>query len=59
MIKSPCIKKCQLDDDQIYIGCFRHINEIDNWGELSDSDINQTPKRRFDKRGDDYYGNPI
>ena len=28
---SPCVRKCTLDDDDICVGCFRHIDEICAW----------------------------
>ncbi len=37
-IKSPCIKQCQLDNNQICQGCWRHIDEIINWSQLSDAE---------------------
>ena len=37
-IKSPCIKQCQLDSNQICQGCWRHIDEIINWVRLSDAE---------------------
>jgi len=34
MIESPCIRQCCLDDKDICLGCFRHINEITGWQKL-------------------------
>ena len=31
MVRSPCISHCCLDDDDICLGCFRHIDEITGW----------------------------
>jgi hypothetical protein len=30
-IKSPCIKKCALNEENICTGCFRTIQEIIGW----------------------------
>ena len=30
-IKSPCIKNCCLDTEDICMGCFRHLSEITAW----------------------------
>ena len=34
MIKSPCIRQCCLNDNDICSGCFRHIEEIKDWQQL-------------------------
>ena len=31
MIESPCINKCQLNPNNICIGCYRTISEITGW----------------------------
>jgi uncharacterized protein len=31
-VPSPCINVCTLDDDEICVGCGRHIGEIAAWG---------------------------
>lgn len=36
IIKSPCVENCCLDQDDICVGCFRHLNEILGWHEYSD-----------------------
>ncbi|MDB6061122.1 MAG: hypothetical protein JWM78_1225 [Verrucomicrobiaceae bacterium] len=36
-IKSPCINICELDDREICLGCWRHIDEIVAWSALDDS----------------------
>lgn len=30
-ITSPCVSNCCLDDDDICMGCFRHVDEITGW----------------------------
>jgi len=34
-INSPCIRNCCLDTDDICLGCFRHIEEIMIWSNMS------------------------
>jgi predicted Fe-S protein YdhL (DUF1289 family) len=31
-IPSPCIRNCCLDEHDICLGCFRHVDEIIAWG---------------------------
>jgi len=31
IIASPCISNCCLDEDDICLGCFRHLDEITGW----------------------------
>jgi len=31
IIQSPCIANCCLDDKDICMGCYRHIDEITGW----------------------------
>lgn len=33
-IQSPCIDVCELDDNNVCIGCFRHSDEIMAWPTL-------------------------
>ena len=30
-VKSPCVRNCCLDDDDVCIGCFRSLDEILQW----------------------------
>ena len=30
-IASPCISHCTLDEDDVCVGCLRHIDEITGW----------------------------
>lgn len=36
LIQSPCIRNCCLNDSDICVGCFRHIDEILQWGSASE-----------------------
>ena len=44
-IASPCVDICALDDNDICIGCFRHGNEISQWGKYSDEEKLEVLKR--------------
>jgi predicted Fe-S protein YdhL (DUF1289 family) len=35
-VPSPCIRNCCLDGDDICLGCFRHVDEIVEWGAATD-----------------------
>ena len=37
-VASPCIDICELDDDNICVGCYRSIEEIVDWGMLDDTE---------------------
>lgn len=37
-IQSPCIKKCHLHDDGYCVGCFRTLEEITTWRDLTDEE---------------------
>jgi len=36
-IESPCVSQCCLDEDDVCMGCFRHIEEITGWHSMPDS----------------------
>jgi len=49
-IQSPCISNCCLDEHDICLGCFRHVDEITGW-HTADSNrrlevLNNCKKRR-------------
>ena len=31
-IESPCIRNCCLNEGYVCLGCFRHVDEIIEWG---------------------------
>lgn len=37
-IESPCVRNCCLDQNDICLGCFRHLNEIIAWSSASVQD---------------------
>lgn len=36
-IKSPCVRNCCLDTKDICMGCFRHLDEIIGWTQLTEA----------------------
>ena len=53
-IKSPCISNCCLDDEDICLGCFRHIDEITGWHSADDKRreeiLMNTERRRIEQK---------
>ncbi len=39
-IESPCVCNCCLDEQDICLGCFRHIDEIVSWRKLNNTEKN-------------------
>jgi len=37
IIHSPCVRNCCLDEDDICLGCFRHVDEITGWQAADDT----------------------
>lgn len=37
MVKSPCVRNCCLDADDICLGCGRSLPEIVSWGSADDT----------------------
>lgn len=37
-IQSPCIRACCLDQQDICLGCYRHIDEIVGWQNRSEEE---------------------
>lgn len=35
-IQSPCIRNCCLNEQDVCLGCYRHINEITGWNQASE-----------------------
>lgn len=36
-LKSPCVRNCCLDDEDVCMGCGRTLDEIRSWSTLDDS----------------------
>lgn len=34
VVASPCVRLCTLDEQQVCVGCHRHIDEIVGWAAL-------------------------
>lgn len=34
-VESPCVRNCCLNNEDICVGCFRHIDEIVGWRAMS------------------------
>jgi uncharacterized protein len=53
LVRSPCISNCCLDQQDICMGCFRHIDEITGWHSADTARRKQilenTAKRRSEK----------
>jgi|TARA_B110000238_G_C16106653_1_gene430737 predicted Fe-S protein YdhL (DUF1289 family) len=41
IIPSPCVGNCCLDEQDICLGCLRHLNEIIGWQECSNAEKKQ------------------
>lgn len=37
-MKSPCVRNCCLDDNDICLGCFRSIEEIVGWSSATEEE---------------------
>ncbi len=37
-VLSPCVSLCCLDDDDVCMGCLRHVDEITSWHGMSDDE---------------------
>jgi len=35
-VASPCVSLCCLDEEDVCMGCFRHIDEITGWHGMND-----------------------
>ena len=31
-VPSPCVRNCCLNEEDVCLGCFRHLQEITEWG---------------------------
>ena len=44
-ICSPCVRNCCLDESQVCLGCFRYVDEICSWNNLSKMEQQQVLQR--------------
>lgn len=49
MIKSPCIKHCNLNTNGVCQGCFRTTQEISNWRNMSEREKEEAALRAKDR----------
>jgi len=47
---SPCVSNCCLDEDDICLGCFRHIDEIVAWRSYTSEEKQQITNRCQQRR---------
>jgi uncharacterized protein len=40
-IASPCVRNCCLNEQDICLGCFRHLDEITGWAAMSEQEKQQ------------------
>jgi uncharacterized protein len=38
IVKSPCVRNCCLNNDDVCLGCFRSLDEIKRWSESSNQE---------------------
>jgi len=51
VIASPCIKLCQMDPAHgVCAGCYRTLDEIARWSEMSDAERSRVLARLSDRR---------
>lgn len=52
-VKSPCVSLCCLDEDDVCMGCFRHVDEITGWLHMDEKQrqalLNELDKRRAER----------
>lgn len=48
--KSPCVRTCCLDDQDICLGCGRTLDEIRRWSEMTESEKQDTLKLSEQRR---------
>jgi len=40
-INSPCVRNCCLNEQDICLGCFRHLSEITGWAAMNEIEQKQ------------------
>ncbi|HIV71322.1 MAG TPA: DUF1289 domain-containing protein [Candidatus Aquabacterium excrementipullorum] len=36
-VASPCVRRCTLDQDDVCVGCGRTLDDIRQWGEMTEA----------------------
>lgn len=49
-VASPCIRTCCLDDDDVCLGCGRHLREITGWLQADDGERRAILARAAERR---------
>jgi len=53
-IKFPCIRNCCLNENDVCLGCFRHVDEIIEWGSANSrrrqAILDDSSKRRMEHK---------
>lgn len=51
-VASPCVRNCCLNEEDVCLGCFRHVDEIIEWGQANnirrESILKLSQKRRME-----------
>lgn len=50
VVESPCVRNCCLDEGDICMGCYRHIEEISQWSKASNADKQAIMDRVAERR---------
>lgn len=53
-VASPCIEVCQINSQQICIGCYRSLQEIACWSQLSEAAKQQVILNAQQRRTEDH-----
>lgn len=48
--ESPCVRNCCLNNNDICVGCYRHLDEIMAWQQSSPTEKKQILKRCLDRQ---------
>ncbi len=48
-VKSPCVRNCCLNEQDICLGCARHLDEIIGWGSYTDAQKIEVLKRTAER----------
>lgn len=49
-VASPCVRRCTLDQDDVCIGCGRTLDDIRQWGAMSDEQRGECVARAAQRR---------
>ena len=49
-VRSPCVRNCCLDQEDVCVGCYRSLQEILRWSEASDDERKEILAHCQDRR---------